>query len=132
MRNNFVKKLFWWVPFGRVPEITAEELHTLLDEGTKNFIMVDVRSRKEWEENRIKGSINLPITSLSSQYCDGVFDIDTLLITICRTAHRSIPGYRFFVGKGFKNVFQLQGGMESWWEKGLPTEKDQTRYGKME
>lgn len=44
---GIIEKVFWWLPFGRVPEIEAEELAARCDGATAPQIL-DVRTRREW------------------------------------------------------------------------------------
>ena len=123
MIYNIINKLFWWVPAGKAPEITAEDVQALIEDKKNNFILVDVRTHKEWKRSHIKGAVNMPVTRLFSEYQDDIFNKDKLIIVICRSAHRSIAGYRFFRDKGFTDVVHLREGMRRWWSKNLPTDK---------
>ena len=49
-----------WAPFGAVPEIHADELLAALDLPVPP-VLVDVRTRVEWEQSHIAGSISVPI-----------------------------------------------------------------------
>ncbi|MBB1427610.1 rhodanese-like domain-containing protein [Shewanella frigidimarina] len=119
---SILNKLAQWLPFGKVPEMSAQEVYKRLQ---KNDIQViDVRSKIEWNKSHIEGSINLPITSLS---IDAIKQLelsqDLTTVVICLSAHRSIPGVRKLKQFGFTDVYQLEGGMLSWWKLSLPTSK---------
>jgi hypothetical protein len=47
MTMGIIEKVFWWLPFGRVPEIEAEGLAARCDGATAPQIL-DVRTRREW------------------------------------------------------------------------------------
>ena len=114
-----LKHLFWWVPFGRVPEISAKDLHASMANG-KAPVIIDVRTRHEYESSHIKGAVSIPISSLKQDIKTLDFPPDQPVVTICLSAHRSIPAVRLFAMAGFTDVCQLQGGMQSWWHHGLP------------
>ena len=113
---------FWWLPFGRVPEIDAQELHERLQDGTAPQI-VDVRTAHEWNNSRIVGSINAPVTELKSRLASLVLDRSRPVIAVCRSAHRSIPAVRLLRAQGY-DACQLHKGMQAWWGAQLPVEGD--------
>lgn len=110
---------FWWVPFGSVPEIAAQELHTRIAEGRAPYLL-DVRTNREWTDSRIAGAVNLPIINFRSGLATLELERAQPIVAICLTAHRSIPAVRALRAAGFEHVQQLQGGMRAWWKAGLP------------
>ena len=116
------KSSFWWVPFGGVPEISAEELHGQLSRAQPPQVL-DVRTGLEWKTSRIPGARSAPITSLKSQLESLGLDPARPVVAICLSAHRSIPAVRLLQDAGFEQVCQLQGGMRAWWKASLPVEK---------
>lgn len=115
-------KLLWWLPFGRVPEIDAQELHRQL-QGKFAPQLLDVRMLTEWKTSHIKGAINVPVTELKSRLALLTLDKKRPIVAICRSAHRSIPAVRILRAQGF-DAWQLQKGMQAWWGAGLPVERD--------
>lgn len=112
-----------WLPFGKVPELCADELQAL-DRTTKVQI-VDVRTAEEWRRSRISGAINLPITQFSRANVAALgLDPALPVIAICLSAHRSRPAVRQLKAMGFTQVYQLQQGMLHWWKLGLPSVED--------
>jgi rhodanese-related sulfurtransferase len=102
----------WWLPFGRVPEITAAELKTRLDQ-REAVQLIDVRSAGEYAAGHIAGTINVPIHQLRSALPTLALDPQRPVIAICQTAHRSPPAVRVLKQAGFE-ARQLRGGMISW------------------
>lgn len=105
--------LFQWLPFGKVPELSPQALTQRKDE----FQIVDVRTTTEFHANHIEGAINLPITQFSRQAVDHLnLTRNKPVITICLSAHRSVPATRQMLEMGF-NAYQLSGGMKAWWRQ---------------
>jgi rhodanese-related sulfurtransferase len=104
----------WWLPFGTVRELSADELATRLASG-EPLQLVDVRSRREYHRDHIRGAISIPITEL--RHRTGELDPTRPTIAICLTAHRSIPAVRLLATRGFRDVAQLGGGMRAWWRR---------------
>ncbi|HHX35427.1 MAG TPA: rhodanese-like domain-containing protein [Gammaproteobacteria bacterium] len=118
-------KLFDWLPFGRVPEISPEAFNEQL----KDFQIIDVRTPREFEQSHIQGAINLPITQFSKKAIHRLsLDQSRPVITICLSAHRSIPATRRLRQLGY-DVKQLQGGMKAWWSRGYPIVGEQMGDG---
>ncbi len=117
-------RLFWWLPFGHVPEISVTQLDRLRKAGSPAPQLIDVRTTAEWRSGRIAGAVHVPITGLGSRIAGLQLDAARPIVAICRSAHRSIPAVRLLRRHGFKNACQLQGGMLAWWQAGLPLEVD--------
>lgn len=115
--------LFWWVPFGKVPEVDASELNKELESDHPPQIL-DVRTRLEYKNGHIEGAVHIPIFELRSRMASLPYDRRKPVVTICLTAHRSIPAVRALKAYGFKDVRQLAGGMLAWRRKGLPTRSE--------
>jgi rhodanese-related sulfurtransferase len=121
MTRGIIEKVFWWFPFGRVPEIEAEELAARCD-GVTPAQILDVRTRREWRQSRIPNARHATILSLKKQLADLGLDPERPVVAICLSAHRSIPAVRLLKFHGFSDVCQLKGGMKAWWAAQLPTE----------
>jgi rhodanese-related sulfurtransferase len=117
-----LKKSFWWLPFGHVPEIDADELNARLA-GQRPLKIIDVRSGAEWRRSRIPGAVSVPINELKVRIASLQLDAQQPIVAICLSAHRSIPAVRLLKARGFENTVQLKGGMLAWWKKNYPTEQ---------
>jgi rhodanese-related sulfurtransferase len=112
---------WWWLPFGTVPEITAADLKTQLDQ-REAVQLIDVRSAGEYAAGHIAGTINVPINHLRSALPTLVLDPQRPVVAICQTAHRSPPAVRVLKQAGFE-ARQLGGDMISWNRARFPTTK---------
>lgn len=115
------KKGPWWLPLGTVPEVSAAELHAQRLAGDRLQI-VDVRTPHEFRNGHIDGAVNVPIHALRRSLPGLRLDRSLPVITICKTAHRSIPATRLLRGRGF-DAKQLAKGMDEWRRQELPVEK---------
>ncbi len=116
-----MKRLLWWLPFGGVPEIDAQELNAR-PQGSAAPQIVDVRTPGEWRDSHIEGAINVPVTELKARLASLALDRSRPVVAICRSAHRSIPAVRLLRANGY-DACQLRQGMQAWWRAGLPVEK---------
>ena len=117
-----LKKSFWWLPFGHVPEINADELNARLT-GDRPLKIIDVRSGAEWRRSHIPGAVSVPVNELKVRIASLQLDAQQPIIAICLSAHRSIPAVRLLKAQGFENTVQLKGGMLAWWSKNYPTQQ---------
>lgn len=115
---------FWWVPFGRVPEVAPVELNDKLGSDAPPQIL-DVRTRREYRNGHIEGAVHVPIFALRSKVDRLPFDRQKPVVTICLSAHRSIPAVRLLTSHGYTDVCQLRGGMLAWRRQKLPTRSEQ-------
>lgn len=85
-------------------------------------LLIDVRSPGEYSDTsrygslnigRLKNAINIPIDSLEKQLSKLESEIDRPIIVYCSHSQRSRRVSKTLVEKGFKNVYNLNGGM-SW------------------
>jgi rhodanese-related sulfurtransferase len=108
-----------WLPFGSVPEFTANELWERVQ--SDEIQLIDVRTPQEWRYSAIKGSQNIPLTRFFRKTVESLeLDMSKPVVVICLTAHRSIPAVRILRDMGFEDARQLQGGMTQWWKYKLP------------
>ena len=96
----------------------------LVDELESNpgLVLLDVRSRHEFDEAFIKGSINVPrgILELAVDYGyeetepDLVESRDKRIVIICRSGNRSVLAAHTLTLMGFTNVASLRTGIRGW------------------
>ncbi len=118
------KGLFWWWPFGEVPEISPKQLDIMRKDRSAQPQLIDVRTGTEWRSGHIAGAIHVPINELDSRIAGLNLDPTRPVIAICRAAHRSVPAVRLLRRHGFGHARQLQGGMLAWQQSCLAVEGD--------
>jgi len=117
---SWVDKYLWWLPLGSVPEISAPDLKRAISRTRKRPQLLDVRTRREWEEACIKGAVLMPVGILKSRIEALPFDRRQPVVAICRSAHRSIPAVRLLRLAGYEDVCHLKGGMLAWQSYNYP------------
>jgi rhodanese-related sulfurtransferase len=107
-----------WLPFGKVPEISPEDLAEGLRQGAAVQV-IDVRSALEFRRGHIAGAVHVPVQALAHNLASLALDPRLPVVAVCKTAHRSIPAVRRLAGEGLA-AMQLTGGMDRWRRQGLP------------
>lgn len=99
--------------------ISTKDLQWII-QNEKDFVLVDVREPYELEETGyLPGAVNIPVGQVEQK-------LNTLpktgkMILYCRTGRRSADAAKFLAGKGYTNVYNLEGGIVAWpYEKTQP------------
>ena len=82
-------------------------------EQDKNAILLDVRTREEYQEKHIKGSMLIPLDVLEKEVVKMIPDKNKTVIIYCRSGNRSKTAANLLLSIGYKEVYDL-GGINSW------------------
>lgn len=103
---------------GKTPsyrDISPEEAWKRIQRG-ENAILLDVRTAEENAEERIPGSILIPLATPDAMAESAKIllpDKKTELFIYCRSGRRSVNAAKIFSRLGYENVYNL-GGIKSW------------------
>lgn len=87
------------------------------------IFVIDVRTPAEYSNGHINGSINIDISNPT--FLEEILKLDNGkdYLVYCLSGGRSSSAQKMMVGLGFKNVFNLAGGITAWERDGLSVEK---------
>lgn len=85
------------------------------------FVLLDVRTAKEFGEERIQGAVMVDYKSPAFRDEIAKLDRGKSYLVYCRTGHRTEGAAKVMRELGFKNVSVLAGGITKWKEAGFPT-----------
>jgi len=91
--------------------------------GDGNFVLLDVRTPKEFQEERIRGAVDVDFLSKTFREELARLDRGKTYLVYCRTGNRSNGALKVMKEEGFRDVYHLDGGITKWKEAGLPTVK---------
>ncbi|MCB0515276.1 MAG: rhodanese-like domain-containing protein [Bacteroidetes bacterium] len=91
-------------------EISVQDLQNMR-QNNENFQLIDVREPYEYEHSNLGGE-NIPLAMLPLNL-DKIAN-DKKLILQCRSGGRSAQAAMFLQQKGYKDVYNLRGGMMAW------------------
>ncbi|MGE5283855.1 MAG: rhodanese-like domain-containing protein [Actinomycetota bacterium] len=89
--------------------------------GDPGFVLLDVRTPKEFAEGRIEGAVLVDFLSPSFRDEMAKFDRGKTYLVYCRTGHRTVGALKIMRELGFPDVFVIAGGITKWKEAGFPT-----------
>jgi rhodanese-related sulfurtransferase len=97
-------------------KITVEELKQKIDSGEK-VNLIDVREPHEFEEANIGGRL-VPLGKVQSLQVEDLEDLkDKEVIVYCRSGRRSMFACQVLDQLGFKETYNLEGGILDWIKK---------------
>lgn len=102
----------WW-GLGVTPVLPGELKRRLHASGGERPVLVDVRTKFEYDLFHIDGAVNEPAIVHNPQKLQNI-DRDAPIVVICMSGHRSPIAAYFLRRQGFKNVSHLVWGMLSW------------------
>ena len=96
--------------------ITVEELKARLESGEK-INLIDVREPHEYEEANLGGRL-YPLGKIQTMQVEELEDLkDEEVIVHCRSGKRSAMACQVLDMLGFKDTYNLEGGILAWQEK---------------
>ncbi len=99
-----------------------EAKNFLTNTPSENFTLLDVRQPAEYQSGHIAGAKLIPLGDLGNRINE--IDADKPTIVYCAIGGRSRVASQMLVGKGFKEVYNLSGGIKAWnSEKALGSEE---------
>ena len=97
--------------FGRVPQITVEELRDRRARGD-DAALLDVREPHEYALSDLPGAIKVPLATLPKSLDRIPRDRD--LVVYCRSGARSASAVQFLRQMGYEQAVNLAGGVLAW------------------
>lgn len=82
-------------------------------ENEKDYIILDVRTEQEFEEQHIPNAINVPNETIGTKEISELPDKEQLLMVYCRSGNRSKQASEKLVKIGYSNIVEF-GGMKDW------------------
>ena len=126
---RFKTLIFTLITLGLLNFLNAQEASKLTAsafeqkiKSDKEVQLVDVRTKKEYQEGHIKDAVNIDYNSDEFNKLVAHLDKDKPTYVYCLAGGRSSAASKVLKEKGFKEVYDLEGGMRKWKEEGKPFE----------
>ncbi len=97
--------------------ISVTQLEHMLkerDEGTRDFVLVDVREPNEYEINQIPGSVLIPKGDFLNGSALEQLPSDKQIVMHCKTGVRSAETLAIVKGAGYADAVHVGGGVVAW------------------
>ncbi len=101
--------------------ISALQAHKMLEEhaGDPNFMIIDVRSDDEYKQGHLTNAVNILYTSSDFIEIMQQHGKEKTYLFYCLFGGRSMNAMQKLLPLGFKNIYNLEGGIEGWKEAGF-------------
>lgn len=92
--------------------LTAEEAYQRMESGDP-LIIVDVRTKEEYDTGHIEGAVLIPNEEIGITMPEQLPEKDAEILVYCRSGNRSAQAAEKLAGMGYTNVNDF-GGINSW------------------
>ena len=108
---------------GEYPNLSPAEAREVIGKrtGDPGFVLLDVRTPKEFQAERIEGAVMVDYLSPAFREEMAKFDREKTYLVYCRTGNRTVGALKVMRELGFRNVLHLSSGITKWKEAGYPT-----------
>jgi len=110
-----------------VENLSAQDFQDKMKNAQKagqNFVLLDIRTKEEFDAGHLKGAKNIDYYQ-TQNFVNELSKMDKNLpyYIYCRSGHRSGETVKIMRNLGFKKIYNLAFGINSWISSGLPVEK---------
>ena len=108
-----------------IKNISPQDAHVLIEKNKNdpNLVILDVRTPEEFSEGHIENAVNLDFYSDDFKEELDKLDKNKTYVTHCRSGGRSAKTLNLMKELGFKEAYNITGGIVEWENEGLPTTK---------
>lgn len=92
--------------------ISMDEAKTLMEK-KEGYILLDVRTKGEYESGYIPGAINIPLSDIDEKIISSLPDKSQMILVYCRSGNRSREASDKLSKLGYSNVLEI-GGINAW------------------
>ena len=89
-----------------------DEAKALMEE-SEGYILLDVRTKEEYESGYIPGAINIPLSDINENVVSSLPDKSQMILVYCRSGNRSKQASDKLSRLGYTNIIEI-GGINSW------------------
>jgi glyoxylase-like metal-dependent hydrolase (beta-lactamase superfamily II)/rhodanese-related sulfurtransferase len=105
------------------PRVAPGDLAEALGRDRSRPFVLDVRTRREWQEWRIDGSVNIPLGDLAGRLAE--VPRDRPVVVLCAGSYRSSAAVGLLERAGVADPAEVSGGIVAWTAAGMRTTNDQ-------
>ncbi len=95
-----------------VHHIDSEQATELLDQKDGGYLLIDVRTKSEYEADHSSRAVHIPIDELPHRYRE--LEQTTCIICVCQAGGRSEAAAEFLTSVGCSEIYNVKGGMSAW------------------
>lgn len=101
------KNIKMWKKTNRYKDINYENINLM------EYKIIDVRSKNEYRENHLIGSINIPLSDIKQKIWEIEPNKNRKILLYCQSGLRSKKAIKILEKLGYNNLYNLSGGIEN-------------------
>ena len=102
-----LRNIRMWKKTNRYKDIKYENINLI------EYKIIDVRSKNEYRENHLTGSVNIPLSDIKRKIEKIVPNKDRKILLYCQSGLRSKKAIKILEKLGYNNLYNLNGGIEN-------------------
>ena len=108
-----------------IEDITPAESYALIQDnmGNEGFVIIDVRTPQEYADGYIENALNLDFNGKTFRDELDKLDKNKMYLIYCRSGRRSAGALDMMAELGFREVYNMVGGIVQWEAERLPIVK---------
>lgn len=112
-------------PSLRSDKITVEEAAVFIErhKGDKEVVLIDIRTKKEFDSIRIENSINIDFNKPDFPELSGKLDREKRYILIDQNGRKSAMAFELLKEQRFPRIHYIIGGLNEWTKNNYPVQK---------
>ena len=114
VKNPQFQKRLQWLLRHNVPEMAVPEVKKL-----DNVVYLDAREREEFEVSHVENAVWIGYDDFDLAKIPAI-DTSQNIVIYCSVGYRSEKVAKQLKDAGYKNVYNLYGGLFEWYNEGLP------------
>jgi len=118
----FVFFIFGETPVSKYETVDVDVAYDLIEKSSEELQILDVRTPEEYQSEHIHDAINVNVRDPDFENQISTFKEDMPVLVYCRSGVRSESAASILASKGFKEIYNMQGGIESWKRAGYQVE----------
>ena len=100
-------------------QVSSDEAAAMMA-SESDYLILDVRTREEYEQSHIPGAVCVPNESIGSGELSALPRKDQLILVYCRSGNRSKQAAQKLADSGYMNIVEF-GGILSWTGETVPS-----------
>lgn len=97
----------------KIKNVSAEEAYSLINKNNE-LVILDVRTKEEYDNGHIPGAKLIPLNVLSMKLFELNEYKDKPILVYCASGGRSPRAVDTLVNSSFKHIYHLNRGLSSW------------------
>jgi phage shock protein E len=100
--------------------VSADDAYAITSAPPADLVVLDVRTPEEFSEGHLDGAVNIDFYEADFGTNLANLDKDVPYVLYCRSGNRSGTTAQEMRSLGFTEVYEVDGGILSWLDSGLP------------